>query len=673
MKISHNWLQTYFQKSIPSPLELENFFALHSFEVEEIANVTLVEKSSDGIEHIIKDFCLNVKILPDRAHYALCHRGIADEISVITKESVKERWFLKNKPKVSNPTILSARIEDIKFCRRYTGQYLEIKRVEPSFLWMKTSLEAIGQRAINSIVDITNYIMFDIGQPLHAFDASKIKGQIVIRAAKDGEKITLLDDREISLTSEDHVIADDEGPLDIAGVKGGKRAEISSTTIKILLTSCNFDPVMVRRTSTRYNLRNEASKRFENEITPELAREALDHLSALTAELYPEAIFGPITDVYHNKPKQTIIEFDPSYLEERLGVKVPLAEARDILERMDIKISVQDSASQTIWFLAIPYKRLDLVIKEDIVEEIGRVYGYDHIEGILPLKLSKAPVLNPSFYLSEKIKNILVEKGFSEVSLYTLVEKGEIEILKPLAKDKAFARPDLSLGMVACLERNALNADLLGYEVIKIFEIGHIFKKDSEEIHLAIGVRQTKKVKGLKSENLVKEVLDALGDELSVNLNSDSGLSLRQAFSKTKIDENGIAEVNLSQLIEIFKAGANLKELTLEDLAFKPASNNRYKKFSTYPFIVRDVAVFVPESLESKQVWSVIEKSLEKIQSKDLLVRSALFDTFKKGDRVSYAFRLVLQSMERTMTDDEANKIMETIHNGLKKEGWEVR
>lgn len=664
MKISRNWLQTYFEKEIPSAEKLAELFTFHSCEIESLEEIIYSEKTSDGKTHEIKDCILDLKVLPDRAHYALCHKGVAEEVSVLTGQTLKPRWFLKSLPKVSSDQKKAARIEDEKFCRRYTGRNIELSKVEPSFLWMETALTAIGQRAINSIVDATNYIMFDIGQPLHAFDAGKIKGDLVIRAAKEGEKITLLDDREIILTADDHVIADDLGALDIAGVKGGKRAEISSTTTNILLTSCNFDPTMVRRTSTKYNLRNEASKRFENEISADTASHGLDHLSAIISEMYPEAKFGPIIDQYPLKAKQTVMTFDFAYLEERLGIKVPLDEAKKILEGMGIGVKVA-SGGETfpppggLASLTIPYERLDLVIKEDIVEEIGRIYAYDHVQGILPpLSAGKVDVL-PTFYLAEKIKNILADLGFSEVSLYTLVEKGDIETAKPLAKDKAFARNNLSDGMLACVEKNALNADLLGLSAVKVFEIGHIFAKDSEEIHLVLGTAQIKKVKGFKSDSIISETIKKLENVLGLTLKGRSQVGKNVNYS--------VYEIDLEPLIKSFKAGS------FESLSFKPASTNRYQRFSLYPFIVRDVAVFVPESISGENVWKIIKMGITEAKAGDLLVRHALFDTFKKEGKTSYAFRLVFQSMEKTLTDDEANIIMEIIYSGLKKEGWEVR
>jgi len=687
MKVSRNWLQTYFDEEIPSAEKLEELFTFHSFEVESIDEILAVGNAK-------ADAILDVKILPDRAHYDLSHKGVAEEISVLTKLPIKERFVGETKATIKDaPTVnIQNGGSDSKFCRRYTARLVELGQpkdsagdsiksgssnstgnsIKNSPEWLKNALESIGQRSINSIVDATNYVMYNIGQPLHAFDADKVKGAVVIRPAKDGEKIVLLDSRELTLTSADHVIADDEGPLVVAGAKGGKRAEITESTERIMIESANFDPTMVRRTSTKYDIRSDSSKRFENEITPELAMNGMNNICGLIAEIFSNAKFGPVVDEYPVKPTQTIFDFHPEYLAERLGVEIPLDEARGILERMRVvvkekmvvdttKSSSTNGAESICWTLTIPYERLDLVIKDDVVEEIGRVYGYDHVKGILPpVEGVKNVSILPLFYFGERVKNILTALGFSEVSLYSLVGKGEIEVAKPLARDKAFARMNLADGMKACLERNSLNADLLGLEAIKVFEFGHVFSNEGEKVHLAIGVNQIKKIKGLKAENIVAEALSKIESALDIKI--------AEKPMNDKVGNSCIFEIDLDCLVKSFKV-----EISFQALDFKSASDSRYEKFSLYPFIVRDVAVFVGESISSGEVWSAIESGIAKAGASGLLVRHALFDTFKKDGKVSYAFRMVFQSMEKTLTDEEANKIMESLYAELKGHGWEVR
>jgi phenylalanyl-tRNA synthetase beta chain len=543
---------------------------------------------------------------------------------------------------------------------------------EPNAEQMRSFLAAIGQRSISPIVDATNFVMFDVGQPLHAFDADKVKGAIIVRAAKKGEKIELLDSsegpgKEVELLSSDHVIADDVGPLAIAGVKGGKRAGITASTKHIIIESANFDPTAVRRTATRLDLRSESSKRYENEITPELATSGMNDVSILVSREYPAAKFGPIVDQYPVKAIHTTIAFDPVLVEMRLGIKIPPREIKDILERMTIAIADEEGTGK--WRLTIPFTRLDLKIPEDIVEEVGRIYGYGHIQGILPpTSKAKVPVL-PMHYLSEMIKNILVEQGFSEVSLYSLVAKGEIETAYPLARDKAFARANLTDGMMACVEKNALNADLLGLDVIKVFEIGRVFGKRGEFTMLSIGVGQVKKVKGEKVDNILINSWEILNKELGTGLGIASDVIINAPKIIIK-GTNAVCEINLDELLKSYKVPANA---LYSDLRFGHASPNMYRKISPYPFIVRDIAVFVPENIEADSVWQAIEKGIANAGAVGLLACHSLFDTFKKDGKVSFAFRMVFQSMDKTLTDDEAGKIMEKINIKMKGNGWEVR
>jgi phenylalanyl-tRNA synthetase beta chain len=693
MKVSCAWLATYFDKPIPAAGKLAELFTFHSFEVE-------------GVEGDVFD----VKILPDRAHYCLSHRGVAEEISVLTNVPLKKGNLAGLAGSVAGadvPISIDRRpvvtIEDPTFCRRFTGRFVEnienISTSQSPDVSIASFLTAIDQRSISPIVDITNFVMFDIGQPTHAFDADKIVGDIVIRAAKAREKITLLDGKEYTLTPDDHVIADSAGALDIAGVKGGKRAEVTAATKNILLTSANFNPTAVRRTSTRLNLRNEASKRFENEVTPELAMEGMGQLSSLLEKSGGEKIhFGPIVDEYPFKAVQTIINLNPSYISERLGVEIPEKMIKDIVQRLGIEIDKKKAmaGAAAMWSLTIPFRRLDLTIPEDIVEEVGRIYGYEHIVGTLPILSEKAhlanvPTISPAipstFYIAEKIKDILVATGFSEVYLYTLAPKGDIEVAYPLASDKAALRTNLAAGLSASLEANVKNAELLGLEEVKIFEIGKVFSKVSskdstdagltaykETLVLALAAAQVKKVKGRDGKLIISETLKDIGEALGFELPVKSLLSS---------GSNAVAEIELDQKAQ--KAN-DVHSLVVPPALFASSAGKvSYKPFSLYPFIVRDIAVFVQENppVAAPDVWAEIAAGVESARvgavaqggtgGEAILVRHSLFDTFKKEGKISYAFRLIFQSMSRTLTDAEANAVMEKIYARMAERDWKVR
>jgi phenylalanyl-tRNA synthetase beta chain len=665
MKVSRNWLQTYFDKPIPKADKLAEIFNFHAFEVEDI-------------EMVEDNAVLDVKVLPDRAHYALSHRGIAREISAITGQLLKSNR-IPHGPEATLTKAPEVRIEDKKFCRRYMARYAEIPSVKESNPHAVSMLASIGQRAINVIVDATNIVMFDSGQPLHIFDADKVVGTIVVRSAKAGEKILLLDsvagaDREVALLATDHVIADDDGPIAIAGVKGGKRTGVTVDTKHLIIESANFDPTSVRITSTRLNLRSESSKRYENEITPELTATGMNDVCALLIHNIPEAKFGPIVDIYPTKAKQAVIDFNPAYMEERLGVSVPLADIRDILMRLGIGVAEGKS-----WRLAIPHERLDIENPVDIVEEVGRIYGYDKIVSSLPPKLKDVVPMDKTFYWTEKVKSILFEQGFSELQTYTLVPKGDFEVAYPLASDKRALRKNLQDQMLTAFTSNAVNTTLLGLDEVKIFEIGKTFTKEGEKTSLCIGVsKKSDKKQPDAHATLLKDYLGLFKRMPGIVDVADSsdikeGVSFDLKIKGTKSFVNSTSNIALRE-IDFDALVSKLPEPTsIADLDFKPLAGKRYVPFSRHPFIARDIAIFTPAGTDEGAVQSVIGASLAQSAGKLVVKGPDCFDRFEKGDRKSFAFRMIFQAFDRTLSDEEVNGFMQSLYEAVKAKGWEVR
>lgn len=623
MATSYKWLQTYFDETLPEPEKLAELFNAHAFEVEGIE-----EKSGDTI--------FDIKVLPDRAHYALCHRGIASEVQAVTGLKLKV---------VPPDNFLFGKVEEVKVdvedtlrCLRYIVQEVRGVMVKESPLWLKEKLEAVGQRSINALVDIMNFIMLDIGQPMHVFDADKIQGTICVRTAKQEEKVTTLDNKEITLGTSDLVIADDWGVLAIAGVKGGKRAEVDEHTKRIVIESANFEPTSTRRTSTRLNIRTDASKRFENEISPELAGEAMEKARALVLDLCGGEV-GKFTDVYPVKVEKWKIETSADFISSVIGESVSEQEITEILSRLGCEVSLDSS----LIFVTPPLIRLDLKIPEDLADEVGRIRGYEKLPHVLPSDISSTPV-DKTFYYSEKIKNQLISLGFSEVLLYSLVDKGVFEILKPLAEDKGKLRESIIPKMIESLQKNALNADLLDLDDVKLFEIGKVFPKEGEKTVLCLGIKKTKKKKGETADTLLKDVLMTLGIEGEI--------------------KDAVVEINFDSHISSLPEPKDIVDLNFKILP----ENLKYKPFSVYPFMVRDIAVFVSETVSSEEVLGIITDN-----ATTLLVRHTLFDTFQKDGKISYAFRLIFQSYDRTLTDEEINEIMAKISSKMVEKGFEVR
>ena len=360
MKILKSWLQKHIVETLPSDEQIEQALILKSSEVEGIEKIKLTFDNK-----VIDDTVFDIKVLPDRAHYMLSHRGVAYDLCAVLNLNLKQ-----------DEEILPIKGEHIKvnieteLCSRYTATSITNIANSSSPEWLKNALEAVGARSISGIVDATNYAMFDTGQPLHAFDADKVSGSLTVRMAKEGEEIQLLPERIfiegkweekerfLKLNSSDMVIADKKGPLAIAGVKGGLRAIVDENTKNIILESACFNPVSIRRTSTKYNIRNDSSKRFENEITPYLTDWGVSCFIKIIKEISPKLEIGFITDVSNKLPEPFIVSLTHKKIESILNFTISEKRVLSILEKLDCVIGVSDG----LYSVTPPFERLDLRI-----------------------------------------------------------------------------------------------------------------------------------------------------------------------------------------------------------------------------------------------------------------------------------------------------------------------
>ncbi len=638
MKFSHRWLQTFFSagggssfggdEKLPEPQKIADLLIFHSFEVESVL--------TEGDDSVFE-----ISILPNRRHDCFSHRGIAREISVLTGIPLARDPFRETVPMWNMPKGLTAAIEDKKGAPRYMAALMKGVSVGESPDWLKERLRAVGQKSINNIVDATNYVMFELGQPLHAFDAEKFTKEgdtvkIGVRNAKKGERITVLGGTEYILCAEDLVIVDgvSDSPLGIAGIKGGTACEITPQTKNIIIESANFDPARIRATATRLGLRTDASLRFESGLAPEQAAYALKEAIMLIEKLTGAALQG-VCDVGNWEKKETVIPLSPDEMNKLLGTDINAGILLDVLE--ELKFSHTKDGDGVI--VTPPFERLDVETKEDLIEEVGRVYGYEKIAAVPLPKEDKSPAVSKNFYYTEKIRDILTGLGFSEIYTHAIGGEGSIALENPLASDKAFLRNSLITKQFGDgLLQNEKNREIIqGREKIKIFEIGKVFKEQGEEWELALGG---------EDRNDVRKAQQAL---VSFNLLPDQAggdIAHRHALNFEKLPEP--------------------KEYTPYQ---KPEIEARYRSFSQYPFMLRDIAVFVPEGTTSDEVAAVIKNEAGK-----LLMRARLFDEFKKGGGISYAFRLVFQSHEKTLTDNEVNEVMARIIGVLNsRAGFKVR
>ncbi|MEK7539301.1 MAG: phenylalanine--tRNA ligase subunit beta [Patescibacteria group bacterium] len=631
MKISYNWLKQYIPKA-PDANKLVDIFNYHLCEVE------TAEKKLDG------DVIFDLKILPNRAHDLLSHQGVARELA-----SLLNIKYVDPTPKYKIPESKSTNLLiEIKIdkCPRYMGRIIRSVKVGSSPDWVVKHLESIGQRSINNIVDAANIVMFDCGQPTHAFDLDKIKGGIMVRDAQAGEEIVTLDNKEIKLKNFHLVIADSKNVLALAGIKGGKIAEVDENTKNIIIEVANFDPMSVRKTAQALNIFTDARKRFENNLSPELGSYAMRELSALIFEMCPGAIFEDIVDTYPKKQKEKKLSFSANRISDILGLDVSVTTIKDILKRYnftyDLVVGVPLGTPTTKFLMTVPPMRLDLEIEEDMAEEMARILGYDKIKGNIP-KISFKPKQNETYAKICWAKNRLLSDGYFEVMTYTFCDKGEVEVQNS-ASDKKFLRTNLTDGLKESSKLNQLNALFLGINQVKIFEIGTIFKKTGEEMHIAYGDK-----KEIKETTLEEFVLENSSSKEHGYFSAEKFLVLAPSRFQVSFKED-------------FLLQKKNKNSSLKPLLFQ--------MWSLFPFIARDIAVWVPENVKSSEVKNIIKKNMG-----DMVIRGPeLFDEFKKGNQISYAFRLVFQSYDRTLTDIEVNENMIKITNKIKENNdWQVR
>lgn len=635
MKVSRTWLQKYFENPLPEAAAIADALTFRSSEIEEIE-----QKGSDTV--------LDVKVLPDRASYGLSHRGIARELSAALPQPLKADPLRTALPEWSTTDELSVTIEDAQKCRRYLGALVKGVSVGPSPQWLKEALEAVGQRSINNVVDATNYVMLDIGQPLHAFDAAKLASAqgypIAVRGAHAGEKITTLTGEEYALPEGLTLIADagTDAGLGIAGVKGGSRAAVTATTTDLIVEAANFDGTSVRRASQALKLWTDASLRFQNRLSPELASRGMRDVLALIQSVAGGTLEG-VVDVYPGKEEIVPVSVTLTKVNGMLGTAYEIDDVRQAFERHGF--SYEEEGER--FTVTPPFERRDIMIPEDLVEEIGRVLGYENIASKTLPPLPE-PADQDRYRGIERIKDTLRLLGFTELSTQSFAETGDIMLANPLDQGRPALRTTLSGNMQDALTRAAAVApSVVGpTPALKLFEIGTVFPDRGEHLSLVLGY---KALSG-KVRSALSEAIEMLAAEYKTH---------------ASIVSADVAEIDLSAIgLAALGTGYLPARITL----------GTFRPFSLYPFALRDVAVWTPAHADGTPVeQSEVEELILK-EAGDYLARIDLFDRFEKEGRTSYAFRLVFQASDRTLSDADLDPAMERITAALNaQEGWQVR
>ena len=691
MVFSYNWLQSFFSKKLPKPDKLAEILTAHSFEVE-------------GVKKSGRDFVLDIDILPNRGHDCFSHLGIAREIAAILNLTFRVPTSeIKEAKNIKAKDFVRVEVEDKNACPRYTARVVTDVKVFPSPKWLQERLKVCGLRPINNIVDIANYVMLETGQPLHAFDGEKLEGEkIIVRFAKEREKIVTLDEEKYDLDDEVLVIADAEKPVAIAGIKGGKIPEIDRKTKVVVLEAANFNPRIIRRGSKKLDLKTDASLRFEHGIDPNLTEFAIN----LTAFLIQKIAGGKVTkgliDFYSKKVLPKRIKLDLNYLERLLGVKIPLVEIKNILKRLGFKLI--DLRNQSLG-VEVPTFRLDVLIPEDLTEEIGRIYGYQKIQANFPIAALVPPERNLEIFWEDLAKNILKEAGFTEVYNYSFISEKDaqifgypistrpvlVEVENPTSDECKYLRPSLIPNLLKNVEKNAKYVS-----EIKIFELGKVFERPAKEQRILAGV-----ITG-DAFYQAKGIMDLLLNKLGIsNIWYDEYRTASETAkiswwhskkcAEIKIDGERIGFLGeISPRILDYNpptASSHLRwapefkiktkvvyfEIDFEKLEKLCSEETIYQPVSRYPAAVRDLAVLVPHQTRVEEVLNKIETVGGKLVS-DI----DLFDIYEgeeiPGGKKNLAFHIIFQAEDRTLSSKEIEELQNKIIKALEENPeWEVR
>ena len=610
--------------------------------------------------------------------------GMAYEVGAIYDKKVKD---VDLKHKESGEDINKTFKTEVKTenCSKLLVKKVENVKIEESPIFIKNRLIASGIRPINNVVDISNYVMLELGQPLHFYDADKLGNKLVVRMAEDGEKLTTLDNVERALTSEDIVIADATHVVGLAGVMGGLETEVETDTKNIIIESAIFDSVKVRKTSKKI-VRSEASNRFEKGLDPERTTMAIERACKLLEEYAGGTVVtGTIEyDKTNNKEKEIEITFQN--INDVLGTVIPNEEILNVFRKLGFTYKVNGETIK----VTVPTRRLDISIKEDLIEEVSRIYGVDNIEGKLPI----VPMRKGSYDKTQReIRNKMIALGLKETLTYVLINDKEVngytldkfeplKLLDPITEDRNTLRYSMIPSLYKVYEYNKAREQ----KDISIFEIGKgFYKKDEvygEDTKLCVlmsgkystGLNNNKNVDFYVIKGIAEEILDYLGYAGRYSFMKQEMPKEMHPGQSAMINVNGsnigmIGKIHPS----VTKDDVYVLEINLDELFTKKVGKMKYKEFSKFPSINKDIALVVDKKAVSKDIEKVIKSA-----GGSLLTNIEVFDVYTGVgvgiDKKSIAYSLTFSDMKKTLTDEEINGLMDKIIDAVSKKcGAELR
>ena len=651
------------------------------------------ELGSDVVELLgLNDYILDLSITPNRAD-ALSMRGLTYELGALYNNKVD----FKDVEKEENyeATSLQVAIESGS-CRNYVGQVVKNVEVKDSPLWLQTRLMNSGIRPINNIVDITNYVLLEFGQPMHAFDKDLVGDKIVVRDAKEGEVLETLDGEERKLQATDLVITDGTRAIALGGVMGGKNTEVSEKTKNIILESAYFNPTSVRRTSAAHGLRSDSSARFEKGIDPNMQKAALARAVELILELCPNAVVESSVGVV-NKEEEKVVEISTSYINNYLGIKLSTEEIVAILEGLSFTVEVTGENL----VVKVPTRRPDISIKQDLVEEVIRIYGYDNLASTLP-KFSKTTKggLTYSQRMVRDLRGLYASLGFNDTINYSLVSEEEatgytledhhkVRLLMPMTETHSTLRQSLIPGLLNTVQYNVARKQ----KDLKLLEIGRVFFgsgddniQPKETLYLSAALTGEERVtKWLKESSTLdffaaKGYLEVVFERLGLEEKVTYKKSTLEGMHPGRFAEVYLGEKRIGFIGEVHpqvadKLGINTTyvfEINLDEVISESKVKPKYAEVTKYPEITRDIAMLVDVKDEYQNIYNVIES----VNSK-LITNVELFDLYAGAEllagKKSLALTITYSDKQKTLTDEEVTAVHEKVLAALTVYGAIIR
>lgn len=678
MTVSVNWLKKYVDIDM-DPKELAH-------------RLTMAGIAIEGVEDVDNDVILELDLTPNRGD-CLGLINLAREVAAISGKELKIPAINIEENDEDISDYVEVEIADPDLCKRYTARLIKNVQIKPSPDWLQEALTNAGIRPINNVVDITNYVMLETNQPLHAFDYDLMNKnkKVLVRRAKDGEEIVTLDGNKRALNSDMLVITDGEAPIALAGVMGGQDSEINDNTVNVLLEAAAFAGVNIRKTSRLLGLRSESSMRFEKGVDANGVVYASNRAAQLIQELAGGEIVKGIADVYPEPVKSAVITLRPERVNDLLGTDLSTEQMESYLHSLAFKVSREGDNL----LVEVPTYRPDIELEVDLIEEIARLYGYANISATLPMGNTTQGGLNSYQKFKEKAVSILA-RNMHEVINYSFISpvmmdklllaadselRNVVKIANPLSEEQSIMRTLLLPGLLDNISRNLARKN----ENLSFFEMGAVFFPKGEglpEERLKIGavVCGTSKNNWLKHKIIMdfyylKGILENFLHELGLN-------NIEFVAGKKPGYHPGRNAVVLCNNVEIGVIG-EVHPLVLENFdikekvcAFELELDEMYKlttnrvmteSITKYPAVERDIAILVSRDITSSQIVQTIRNN-----GTDILREVVVFDVYT-GEQVpegykSMAFKLKLQPTEKTLTENEINEIVQNILSALEKE-----